>query len=71
MSCSNPPCKASRWQDSGERPRIASTSVYGIEPDTFNTVNFKPVTTSEVRLDVQTQDELRRWAMGIYEWQIK
>ncbi len=43
---------------------------YGIEPDKFNTVKFKPVTTRALRLEVATQNKTARYAMGIYEWSI-
>lgn len=55
----------------GEWHEVEDASGYGIEPGKFNTVTFKPVTTTQLRLDVQTQTEPHRWAMGIYEWQIK
>ena len=49
---------------------VENPGSYGVEPDKFNTVKFKPVTTSALRLEVQTQNEPTRYAMGIAEWTI-
>jgi hypothetical protein len=49
---------------------VENPGSYGIEPDQFNSVKFKPVTTTALRLDVQTQHEKNRHAMGILEWTI-
>ncbi|MCX6877383.1 MAG: glycoside hydrolase family 127 protein [Verrucomicrobia bacterium] len=51
-----------------EWKEVENPSGYGIEPDKSNTVTFKPVKTTALRLDVQCQEGR---AMGIYEWQIK
>jgi DUF1680 family protein len=53
-----------------EWKEVEKPSGYGIEPDTFNKVTFQPVTTTAMRLEVQTQDGKIRYAMGIYEWSI-
>jgi DUF1680 family protein len=53
-----------------EWKEVESPGEYGVEPDKFNTVKFKPVTTSALRLEVQTQNEKVRYAMGISEWTI-
>ncbi len=52
------------WKD------VEEATGYGVEPDKFNAVKFKPVTTTALRLDVQTQNENGRFAMGILEWRI-
>lgn len=49
---------------------VENPSGYGVEPDCFNTVTFTPVTTTALRLEVQTQNEKGRYAMGIHEWKI-
>lgn len=53
-----------------EWKEVENPSGYGLELDQYNTVKFKPVTTSALRLEVQTQNEKIRYAMGIYEWSI-
>jgi len=54
----------------GEWREVENASGYGVEADIFNEVTFKPVRTSALRLDVQTLDDPRRYAMGIFEWVI-
>ncbi len=49
---------------------VETTDAYGIAPDRFNTVKFKPVKTTALKLEVQTQREKGRFAMGIHEWRI-
>ena len=56
--------------DGKEWKPVENPSGYGIEPDKFNTLTFKPVRTAALRLEVQCQDEGGRYAMGIYEWRI-
>jgi hypothetical protein len=51
-----------------EWKEVENPSGYGIAPDKSNTVTFKPVKTTALRLDVQCQEGR---AMGIYEWQLK
>lgn len=53
-----------------EWKEVENASGYGVEPDLFNTAKFKPVTTTALRLEVQTQNEKTRYAMGIHEWRI-
>ena len=53
-----------------EWKEVENPSGYGIALNQFNSVKFKPVTTTALRLDVQTQTEPVRYAMGIYEWSI-
>ena len=48
-----------------EWKEVENASGYGIEPDTFNVVTFKPVKTTALRLEIQCQPDR---AMGIYEW---
>jgi len=50
---------------------VAEPSGYGLELDKFNTVKFKPVKTTALRLEVQCQTEGGKYAMGIYEWRIE
>jgi hypothetical protein len=59
------------YKSGGEWKEVEQPSGYGIEPDKFNVVTFKPVKTTALRLSVQCQDEKGRWAMGLYEWRIK
>ncbi len=59
------------YKQDGQWHEVANPSGYGTEPGRFNTVTFTPVTTTELRLDVQTQDQPQRFAMGICEWKIE
>jgi DUF1680 family protein len=58
------------WLDGKEWKEVANPGAYGIAADKFNKVTFKPVTTTALRLEVQTQNEKTRYAMGILEWSI-
>jgi hypothetical protein len=58
------------YLDGKEWKEVGDPGNYGIEPDKFNKVGFKPVTTTALRLEVQTQNEKTRYAMGILEWSI-
>jgi len=47
---------------------VENASEYGTKRNTFNTVNFKPVETTGLRLEVQLQP---RFSGGILEWKVK
>ena len=58
------------YLDGKEWKEVENASGYGVEPDRFNVVKFKPVATTALRLEVVTQNEKGRYAMGILEWRI-
>ena len=47
---------------------VESSSPCGVAKDAFNTVQFIPVETSGLRLEVQLQKD---FSVGIYEWKVK
>ena len=47
---------------------IENASAYTSEKDKYNTVTFKPVTTTALRLEVTMQPN---WSAGLEEWEIK
>jgi hypothetical protein len=47
---------------------VEATGPYETEKDRYNTVGFKPVTTSALRLEVTLQPQ---WSAGIQEWKLK
>ncbi|RYX82657.1 glycoside hydrolase family 127 protein [bacterium] len=51
-----------QWKD------VSNPSGYGTEIDTFNHVDFTPVTTTALRVVAQLQTE---WSGGILEWRLK
>jgi hypothetical protein len=55
------------YKDGKEWKEVANPSGYPTEIDKFNHVKFDPVTTSEMRIDVQFQDGR---CGGIQEWRI-
>ncbi len=56
------------YKDGEEWKPVEAAGPYGIEKDRYNTVAFKPVTTSGLRLEVVLQPE---WSAGIQEWKLK
>lgn len=55
------------YQEGDDWKPVDGASAYGLEKDTFNNVNFKPVTTKRLRLEVQLQPGL---SSGVQEWQV-
>ncbi|HEX7652896.1 MAG TPA: glycoside hydrolase family 127 protein, partial [Verrucomicrobiae bacterium] len=53
---------AGQWQP------VSTTNSYGVKPNQFNHINFAPVQTDALRLQVQLQE---KWSTGIYEWQVE
>jgi DUF1680 family protein len=47
---------------------VQASGPFGVEKDMFNRVNFRPVQTRALRLEVQCQ---RDWAAGIHEWKVE
>ncbi|MBN2294557.1 MAG: glycoside hydrolase family 127 protein, partial [Pirellulales bacterium] len=55
------------YRDGDKWMPVTGASEYGIAMDKMNRVTFKPVTTSELRLEVQLQEG---WSGGILEWRV-
>ena len=55
------------YKDGKEWKEVANPSGYPTETDKFNHVTFDPITTSEMRIDVQFKDGR---CGGIQEWRI-
>ena len=56
------------YRDGGEWKSVEALGAYGIAKDRYNTVRFKPVTTSALRLEVSLQPG---WSAGVKEWKIQ
>jgi uncharacterized protein len=56
------------YKDGSEWKPVENTDAYGITPDRYNHVAFKPVTTDSLRLEVQLQPDK---SAGISEWKVK
>ena len=56
------------YKDGGEWKPVSGASSYGVAKDQFNKVQFVPVTTSALRLEVTLPKE---FASGVMEWKVK
>ena len=56
------------YKDGEEWKPVETPGPYGVEKDRYNTVAFKPVTTSGLRLEVVLPPE---WSAGIQEWKVR
>jgi hypothetical protein len=56
------------YRDGGEWKPVETTDSYAVGLDRYNTVRFKPVATSALRLEVTLQPN---WSAGIQEWIVK
>jgi uncharacterized protein len=56
------------YNDAGEWKPVEAAGAYGVDKDRFNTITFKPVETSKLRLEVTMQKE---WSAGLQEWRVK
>ena len=54
-----------QYKDGSEWKAVETTDDYGTQKDKFNTVNFKPIITTALRVDVQMQPDK---SSGIMEW---
>ena len=67
--CSVPAAWRILYRDaSGNWAPVEAADSYGTARDAMNTVNFKPVTTGALRLEVDLPREL---SSGLYEWEVK
>ena len=53
------------WDNSGQWQPVKNPSKYGLQLDGFNSVTFDPVTTQQLRIVVELQDNL---SSGLLEW---
>jgi uncharacterized protein len=56
------------YKDGSEWKPVEVNGQYGVEKDRFNKVNFKPVITTGLRIEVTMQKD---WSAGIQEWKVK
>lgn len=56
------------YRDGDQWRSVENNESYGVEKDRYNSVTFKPVTTSGLRLEVSMQPG---WSAGIQEWRVK
>jgi DUF1680 family protein len=56
------------YKDGDEWKPVEASGPYGVARDAFNTVTFKPVTTSALRIEVVMQEN---WSAGLQEWKVK
>ena len=56
------------YKDGEEWRPVATSGPYGVEKDQYNAVNFAPVTTSGLRLEVDLRPEV---SAGIQEWKVQ
>jgi hypothetical protein len=56
------------YRDGEEWKPVESASAYGTEKDKYNTLTFKSVTTTALRLEVTMQPA---WSAGVEEWKVK
>ena len=71
------------YRDGGEFKPVANKGPYGVKPDRFNRVTFKPVETDALRLVVKLQDKYvethlaakdekpKKMSGGILEWRVE
>jgi uncharacterized protein len=56
------------YKDGDTWKPVENSGAYGVDKDRFNSLTFKPVTTSGLRLEVTMQPN---WSAGIQEWKVK
>lgn len=67
-NCRNPEAWQLSYRDGDQWNPVEEASDYGVEPDRWNRVTFKPVTTDALRLEVQLREN---HSAGILEWRVK
>ncbi|MBN2591967.1 MAG: glycoside hydrolase family 127 protein [Sedimentisphaerales bacterium] len=55
------------YKDGDQWKQISKTGSYGVEKDKFNRVRFDPMRATELRMEVQLQQD---FSAGILEWQV-
>ncbi len=66
--CRVPESWSLEYRDGQTWKSVVDATAYGVERDTWNRVQFKPVKTTTLRLNVQLKD---RYSSGILEWKIE
>ena len=56
------------YKDGSDWKPVEESGAYGVAKDAYNTVAFKPVTTTGLRLEVTMQPQ---WSAGVQEWKVK
>jgi len=56
------------YKDGDEWKQVQTEGAYGVEKDKFNVLNFTPVKTSALRMEVQLKPN---WSAGIQEWKVE
>lgn len=54
--------------DNGEWEKVNNPDYYNVDKGIANTVNFDPIRTTAVKLEVQQPDE---YSSGLFEWEVK
>src|SRR5262249_15252753 len=55
------------YKDGDTWREVANRGSYGVSPDTYNSVQFDPITTSALKIEVRLQDQM---SGGILEWKV-
>ena len=55
------------YRDGSEWKPVENAAAYTSEKDHYNSISFKPVSTTGLRLEVTLQPE---WSAGIQEWKV-
>lgn len=67
-------CRVPKWwkvyymDEAGEWQEVRNADKYGTEKGCANTVNFDPVTTTKVKLEVRQPDDN---SAGLFEWEVR
>lgn len=56
------------YRDGDEWKPVENLGNYGVAKDSYNKVEFKPVTTSALRLEVRMQPN---WSAGVEKWKVR
>lgn len=56
------------YKDGDQWKHVERASAYGVEKDRYNSVKFKPVITSAMRIEITMQPN---WSAGIQRWKLK
>ena len=56
------------YKDGDDWKPVEAAGSYAVARDQFNSITFKPVTTTALRLEIQAQPE---WPAGVQKWQVK
>lgn len=56
------------YKDGEQWRAVEATGTYGVERNRYNVLTFKPVTTTALRIELQSQDKV---SIGVQEWKVK